>query len=51
MGEERKVYRFWLENQKEIDHLEDQGVDGWMESEWVLGDWLGECTVDPVGSG
>jgi hypothetical protein len=37
MGEERKVYRLWLENQKEIDHLKDQGVDGWTESEWVLG--------------
>jgi hypothetical protein len=28
--------RFWLESQKERDHLEDQGVDR-MGSEWILG--------------
>jgi hypothetical protein len=28
MGEERNVYRFWRENQKERDHLEDWVVDG-----------------------
>jgi hypothetical protein len=26
-----------LESQKERDHLEDQGVDGRMGSEWILG--------------
>jgi hypothetical protein len=33
------------------DHSEDQGIDGgWAQTEpW--GGWLGECRVDPVGSG
>jgi hypothetical protein len=38
-----KCTRFWWENQKERDHLEDKGVNGRMGSEWIL--------VDPVGSG
>jgi hypothetical protein len=33
------------------DHLEVQGVNGKMESEWVLGRLTGECRVDSVGSG
>jgi hypothetical protein len=32
-----KCSRFWWESQKETDHLEYQGVDGRMGSEWVLG--------------
>jgi hypothetical protein len=31
-----KCTRFWWESQKERDHLEDQGVDGKMRSEWIL---------------
>jgi hypothetical protein len=31
-----KCTRFWWESQKERDHLEDQGVDGRMGSEWIL---------------
>jgi hypothetical protein len=27
---------FWWENQKETDHLGEQGVDGRMGSEWIL---------------
>jgi hypothetical protein len=37
MGEERKVYRVSVENQKERYHLENQDVDGRMGSEWILG--------------
>jgi hypothetical protein len=37
MGEERNVYRVLMGSQKERDHLEDQGVDGKMGSEWILG--------------
>jgi hypothetical protein len=37
MGGERKVYKFWWESSKEIDHSEEQGVDGWLESERILG--------------
>jgi hypothetical protein len=47
MVEERNVYRVLWESQKERDHLEDQGVDGRMGSEWILGrlaggsvDWI-----------
>jgi hypothetical protein len=32
-------------------HLEDQGVDGRMGSEWTLGRLAGECRLDSVGSG
>jgi hypothetical protein len=41
--------RFWWEIQKERDHLEDQGVDGRMGSEWIIGRLAGG--VDPFGSG
>jgi hypothetical protein len=34
-GEKRT--RFWRESPKERDHLDDQGVDGRMGSEWILG--------------
>jgi hypothetical protein len=36
MGEERKVYRVLVGKPEEGDHLEDQGVDGRMGSEWIL---------------
>jgi hypothetical protein len=42
---------FRWENQKERDHLEDQGVDGRMGSEWTLGRLAGACGLDPVGLG
>jgi hypothetical protein len=29
--------RFGWESQKERDHLDDQGLDGRMVSEWILG--------------
>jgi hypothetical protein len=32
-----KCTRFWWESPKVRDHLEDQGVDGRMGSEWMLG--------------
>jgi hypothetical protein len=52
MGEERNVYVQGCMGKPEGKRpLEDQGVDGRMESEWILGNWLGECRVDPVGSG
>jgi hypothetical protein len=28
---------FWLENLKGGDHLEDQGIDGKILLEWILG--------------
>jgi hypothetical protein len=29
--------KFWLENLKGRDHLEDKGVDGKIILEWILG--------------
>jgi hypothetical protein len=37
MGEERKCTRFWWETPTERNHSEDQGIDGRMVSEWILG--------------
>jgi hypothetical protein len=36
-----KCTSFRWESQKERDLLEDQGVDGRMGSEWILGRWAG----------
>jgi hypothetical protein len=44
MGEERK-------SQEERDHLEDQGIDGRMRSECILGRLAGGCRAYPAGSG
>jgi hypothetical protein len=38
--------RFWWESLKEREHSEDQGIDGRMESEWIVhrlarGVWFG----------
>jgi hypothetical protein len=41
MGEERKLYN-GLVRKPERDHLEDQGVDVRMRSEWILGRLAGE---------
>jgi hypothetical protein len=35
--EERKVYKVLWESPKERDHSEDQGIDGRIESDWMLG--------------
>jgi hypothetical protein len=37
MGEERNVYMVLKGKPKEGDHMENQGVDGNMGSEWILG--------------
>jgi hypothetical protein len=36
---------------KERDYLKDQGIDGRMRSEWILGRLAGWRGVDPAGSG
>jgi hypothetical protein len=44
--EGEKCTGFWWENQKERDHFEDRGVDGWMGLEcfreigWGAVDWI-----------
>jgi hypothetical protein len=47
MGEERKVYKGLVGNPEGERHSEDQGVDGRMGSDWILGrlavgvvDWI-----------
>jgi hypothetical protein len=47
MGGERKVYSVFVGKPKGKNHSEDQGVDGRMGSEWILGrlawrgvDWI-----------
>jgi hypothetical protein len=47
MGEERKLYKIVAVKPKGKAPLEDQGVDGRIESEWILGgiglggvDWI-----------
>jgi hypothetical protein len=47
---------FWWESQKERDHLEDQGIDGRMESEWIQlaqdrGRWRAVVNYEPAGFG
>jgi hypothetical protein len=37
MGKDRIVYKVLVGSPKERDHSEDQGVDGNMGSEWILG--------------
>jgi hypothetical protein len=48
-----KCTTFWWESPKERDHLEDQGIDGKMGSEWILGrlGWVGGCGLDSTVSG
>jgi hypothetical protein len=41
----------WWESPKVKDHLEDQGVDGRMGSNWTLGRSVGCCEVDSPGLG
>jgi hypothetical protein len=45
-----KCNGLWWKSQKERDHLEDQGIDVRMVSEWILERLARECRVDPVGS-
>jgi hypothetical protein len=41
----------WWESQKERDHLEDQGVDGKIGSEWILGRLAGGLVCYRKGTG
>jgi len=55
MGERRGVYRFLVENLREIDHLGDQGLDGriiliWIFRKWNVGVWIGSSWL-MIGTG
>jgi hypothetical protein len=51
MGEERELCRVLMAKPEGKKHLENQGVDGRIGSEWNLRRLAGKCRVDPVGSG
>jgi hypothetical protein len=41
MLEQKNVYRLLWESQRERDHLEGQGVGGWIILGWILERWDG----------
>jgi hypothetical protein len=45
MGEERKVYKVLVGKPEGRDHSEDQGKDGRMGSEWILGRLAGGMCI------
>jgi hypothetical protein len=51
MGRMRNAYKFWLENLKGRDHLEELRVDGRIILECMLESSLGGCELDSSGSG
>jgi hypothetical protein len=51
MGEERNVYKVLMGKPEGKNHLEDQGVDGRIGSEWILDRLAWGVRLDPVGSG
>jgi hypothetical protein len=47
MWERRDVYtRFWWENLRGRDHLEDQGIDGRIILRWIFRKWEGGHGLD-----
>jgi hypothetical protein len=48
---EENAYRVLVGKPEGKDHLKDEGVDGRMGSEWILGRLVGGGGVDSPGSG
>jgi hypothetical protein len=51
MAEERKVYKVMMGKPEGKNHSEDQGADGKMRSECILGRLAWGCRLDSTGSG
>jgi hypothetical protein len=51
MGEERKANKGLVGKAEEKRPLEDQGVDGRMVTEWILGRLAEGCGLDSTDSG
>jgi hypothetical protein len=51
VGEERKAHKVLVGESEGKNNTEDQGVDGRMGSEWILGRLAGCCGLDSTGSG
>jgi hypothetical protein len=49
IGEERKVYKVLVGKPKGMRPLEDQGLDGRIGSEWILGRLAGGHGMDSPG--
>jgi hypothetical protein len=45
-GREEVNTRFWWGNQKESDHLEDLGIDGWVILKSIVRKWDGGHGLD-----
>jgi hypothetical protein len=39
MGERRGVYRVLVEKPERNNHLEDQGIEGWIILRWIFRKW------------
>jgi hypothetical protein len=51
MGEERKLHKILVGKPEGKIPLEDQGVDGRLGSEWILGELTWGCGLDSTGLG
>jgi hypothetical protein len=51
VGEERKAHKVLVGKSEGKNYSEDQGVDGMMGSEWILGRLAGVCGLDSIFSG
>jgi hypothetical protein len=50
-GRGEKCTWLWWRSLNGKDHAEDRGIDGRLESEWILRRLSGGCRVDSGGSG